>query len=1238
MGTKRKNLEGTEGQTNGTGPGDSLDVGMDRLRETDPFLWELMQAEGARQARKLIFIASESICPVSVRMPLASNLGHIYAEGYAAPRMKSLDEEELCGLDEPFVQFKRYSDRRYYKGTDYMNLVESLARRRAAELFANDRVSADSIYANVQPLSGAAANNSVYQGFLKPKDKILGMSLVSGGHLTHGSPVNRSGRMYQVAHYNVGPDGKLDYDAIAKQAKEFQPKIIVAGFSAYPWDIDWQALRQAADGAGSLLMADISHTAGLVATGVLASPVGLADVITFTTHKTICGPRGAVILTTDRALAKKVDMGVFPGEQGGPHMHQIASKAAAFKVAATDSFRTLMANVAKNAAAMAESFRKRGMTLAYGGTNTHLLLLDLRKVKTASGKSVTGEIASRVLDLCGITCNKNTISGDKRVLHPSGLRFGTTWATQRGLGPKELDRVAELVVRVLEGLHSYQYLYAGGSVGRGKVEWGLLKEVRAEVDRITAAADQAEEVDRAIERYPHYLPGPVVEQGSTVIAETADGSAALMDASGRKVVAAYGDEAAEAAALSKAAGLVDLGDCQVVDATGRRVGLFLHSALDADIIGLEAWQAQSGHVLDQDGAVLAEASVTRLDSPDDRRFWKDHFLLRVGPGKDAPDTLEWLRALSDGDLYHDEDIYLKAEGPAALGKARRGDQDLYALSVVGPKAADVWAKMGSKPLDVGAATAFEGGYACRPTGSKNSLDRVDLFLPVDRAAQVWSRLVEAGASPCGRKAYDQVVSSVRVTLADTAAHKPFFVGRKALVAKASGAASSAASFDKNLAASLKPVGDDAWKKALEVEPLPDRTSCLYDEHLKLTAKKNLISFAGWTMPVWYSGIALEHQAVRQAAGLFDVSHMGVLGVRGPYAERFLDLLTSNYVPWLNPGQCHYSYLLDPSGGVIDDIIVYRETRDRFMVVVNASNAEVDEAWLRAVNEGRVPPDPRLPITKMEGKVELINLKLDESQGADRRVDVAFQGPASLSVLLSLISDEDQKRRFAEMERFHMMLCRIGGMDMWVARTGYTGESVAYELFPHPDKAPELWNLILDAGKDYGVIPAGLGARDSTRAEAGLPLHGHELAGPLGINPLEAGYAPFVRLHKPFFVGRDAMLDAYHNRKRRIVRFQATETGGKPIRPPAPVVESRRGECIGTVTSCVSVDKYQIGLAFVDRKKVRVGDHLLIYPGQGKLAGKAPTDLEPGERTGLPIEVQVLRRFMRPGETRKKVLK
>ena len=341
---------------------------------------------------------------------------------------------------------------------------------------------------------------------------------------------------------------------------------------------------------------------------------------------------------------------------------------------------------------------------------------------------------------------------------------------------------------------------------------------------------------------------------------------------------------------------------------------------------------------------------------------------------------------------------------------------------------------------------------------------------------------------------------------------------------------------------------------------------------------------------------------------------------------------------MDAGQCHYSYLLDPRGGVIDDIIVYREARDRFMVVVNAVNAEKDEAWLRAVAAGKVAIDPDLPLSRLEGEVEILNLKTNESLGAERRVDVAFQGPASLPTLLKVMSDPEQKRRLGELDRFHMMVCRVGDMDLWVARTGYTGESIGYEIFPHPDRAPELWNLLLDAGKEFDVVPAGLGARDSTRTEAGLPLWGHELAGPHVINPLESGYAPFVRFHKPFFVGRQATLASYENWDRTVIRFQATQPGGRVIRPPAPVVDQRRGVCVGTVTSCVSVDRYQIGLAIVDRKKVRQGDLLSIFPvPHGKSNDVAPSALEPGSKTVLPIEVKVLRRFMRPGETRQSAL-
>ncbi len=1209
------------------------------LREMDPFVWRIIETEKARQARKLIFIASESIAPKAVREPMASVLGHIYAEGYPAPRMAVLDQDDLEELSDPFVQFKRYSDRRYYKGTDYMNIIESLARRRVAHLFANDLVGSQDIYANVQPLSGAAANNSVYQAFLKPGDRILGMSLVSGGHLTHGSPVNRSGKTYDVYHYDVGRSGKLDYDAIMDSAMEVRPKIIVAGFSAYPWDIDWKALRLVADKSGALLMADISHTAGLVAAGVLSSPVGLADVVTFTTHKTLCGPRGATILTTDPSLAKKVDMGVFPGEQGGPHMHQIAAKAVAFLHASTDEFQSLMRKVAENAASMAASFVERGMTLAYGGTNTHLFLLDLKKVRTASGLRITGEIASRVLDLAGITCNKNTIAGDKSALHPSGLRFGTTWATQRGLGPKELDQVADLVTRVLREMHSYEYVYAGGRVGRGKVAWDLLKEVRSEVDRITAAAEQPDPMDAPVEEYPHYLPQPRRESGPTVAAEMVPG-AQLEERGGRPVVAATADEAAERIAIQDAAALLDLGDCLLVDVSGRRAELFLHSVTTIDVLSLEKSRVATGFVLDEKGQALARCAVVRLGEQIDGRSWTDRFLMRLGPGPDPADTLEFLRALSDGYVYHDEDIYLKAEGPAVLSVKRDASDGPYvAIGLYGPKAAGIWADAGQPALaEVGMVADLDGGVAARCRMAPG-VEGVEIYLPEDKASAIWKALTDAGAVPCGRRLFDERLSGSSpedlLSAGDVALSKPFFVGRKALMALAGTAGGE---LPADLAARIEPMSDEAWRPVLEVEELPVRRSCLYEEHLELTAKRNIVPFAGWEMPLWYEGIAAEHRAVRRTAGLFDVSHMGVLSVRGKHAERFLDLVTSNYVPWLDAGQCHYSYLLDPRGGVIDDIIVYREARDRFMVVVNAVNAEKDEAWLRALAAGKVPLDPRLPLSRLEGDVEILNLKVDESLGADRRVDIAFQGPSSLPTLLKVMADDEQKRRLKELERFHMMPCRIGDMDLWVARTGYTGESIAYEVFPHPDKAPDLWNLLLDAGKEFGVVPAGLGSRDSTRTEAGLPLWGHELAGPHEINPLESGYAPFVRFHKPFFVGREAMLHAYQDWKRSVVRFQAVQPGGRVIRAPAPVVDQRRGECVGTVTSCVSVDRYQIGLAIVDRKKVRVGDQLAIFPlPHGKSSDVAPSSLEPGSRTVLPIPVTVLRRFMRPGETRESVL-
>ena len=258
--------------------------------------------------------------------------------------------------------------RAYYKGVEYADAIEALARRRCAELFANERVNADNLYANVQALSGAPANNAVYTALINPGDTILGMNLLHGGHLSHGSSANRSGKLYKVFHYAVDPvTEKIDYAALEALARECKPKIIIAGYSSYPWVPDYAEYRRIADSVGAYLLADISHIAGMTAAGVIASPVGYAHVITFTTHKTLCGPRGACILTSDLALARKIDKGVFPGEQGGPHVHAMAALATTFKIAKTQEFKDLQAQIVKNSAALTARLQERGFHIPFKG-------------------------------------------------------------------------------------------------------------------------------------------------------------------------------------------------------------------------------------------------------------------------------------------------------------------------------------------------------------------------------------------------------------------------------------------------------------------------------------------------------------------------------------------------------------------------------------------------------------------------------------------------------------------------------------------------------------------------------------------------------------------------------------------------------------------------------------------------------------------------------------------------------
>lgn len=449
----------------------------------DPDVARLIDLEEQRQARNLQMIPSESICPKPVLAALGSAFSNKYAEGYPSLRMTRRERDRVADVDRLLAFHRRYSDRRFYKGTEFCDFVEALAQQRCAELFARDGLSPKDIFVNVQPLSGAPANNAVYEALCAPGDAVLGMHLSHGGHLTHGSPFNRSGRHYKVTAYVVNEEtGRLDYERLRAQAREVRPAMIVAGASAYPWSLDWKALRAIADEAGAYLLADISHPAGLVVAGLFPNPVGVADVTMFTTHKTMCGPRGAVLLTTDREIAKKIDTSVFPGEQGGPHANAIAAKAVAFKLAQTERFRRLQRRIVENAAALAEGFRKRGLPLAFGGTDTHLCLVDLRAMETI----LTADVASNILDLAGITANKNALPGDATGVRPSGVRFGTVVLSQRGMGPAEMDEIADLVARTLRGIAPFRVRALGGKIVRGKIDYELLREIRRRTAELTA--------------------------------------------------------------------------------------------------------------------------------------------------------------------------------------------------------------------------------------------------------------------------------------------------------------------------------------------------------------------------------------------------------------------------------------------------------------------------------------------------------------------------------------------------------------------------------------------------------------------------------------------------------------------------------------------------------------------------------------------------------------------------------
>jgi len=454
----------------------------DPLSKTDPAVENIINLESERQRRKLILIPSESSAPIAVRESMGSVLQNVYAEGYPPENSRLFTQEEILDLEKQITHYRRYSDPRYYKGVENADILEELARRRCAELFSNDHFNPDQIYVNVQPLSGAPANNAVYHALIEPGDVIVGMNLFHGGHLSHGSSVNRSGKLYQVFHYNVDPlTEKINYETLQNIVNEKQPKILIAGYSSYPWAPDWKNFADIAHSVGAYLFADISHIAGMIAANVLPSPVGFADIITFTTHKTLCGPRGACILSFDNKTSRKIDKAVFPGEQGGPHIQAIAGMATVFKIAQTKQFKDLQKQIIINSSALSSQLAKRNIRIAFGGTNTHLLNIDCKSIAGKDGTKLSGDMAARILDIAGLVVNANTIPGDKSALRSSGIRLGTPWITQRGFVEEDVILIADIVADILHATEPYTVMGKTRAITRAKVDFTVLEQAKLRI-------------------------------------------------------------------------------------------------------------------------------------------------------------------------------------------------------------------------------------------------------------------------------------------------------------------------------------------------------------------------------------------------------------------------------------------------------------------------------------------------------------------------------------------------------------------------------------------------------------------------------------------------------------------------------------------------------------------------------------------------------------------------------------
>lgn len=1011
------------------------------LEKLDPDVYQLTQLEAERQYRKLILIASESTAPMAVREALASAFQNIYAEGYPDEDTRWMDDEDILDYPARLGNYRRNSDPRYYKGVEYADTVEALARRRAAQTFAANGYSADKIFVNVQALSGAPANNAVYHALINLGDTVMGLNLLHGGHLSHGSSVNRSGKFFKAVHYTIDQNEKIDYEAVRALANEHKPKLMIAGYSSYSWVPDWKKFREIADEVGAYFLADISHIGGLVAAGVVPSPIGHAHVVMSTTHKSIDGPRGALLMTTDAVIAKKIDKAVFPGEQGGPHVNVFAALALTFKLTQTKQFKQLQTQTLKNARAMADQFTKRGLRVPFGGTNTHLVNVDCTSIVGEDGTKLSGDQASRILDIIGVVVNRNTIPGDKNSMDPSGIRLGTPWITQRGFDEKKTRQLADIMTDVLLACapHSVDSVRKGRQ-HRAKLDFNVLNTAKQKIRKLAESAGIDFKVEKS--RYPHFY---------------------------------YIDDKSKSS---------------VFELSGRRIRQVLDYGTSSDLSALKKNKSTATTIATPKGAVKCLLTCVNATT----------YQLEV-PSTKAGLVATWLRDLSDGYTSFNLD----------------SGKDFSAKRMPGP------------------------------------------FIVAD----------------VKKKDVKQITAPTRTRTASV--EKPWYIGI-------------------NSGPQKEALPSFVWNET-EVEL---KKTALNQVHRDLGGR--MVPFAGWEMPVQYTGIFEEHLATRQAAGLFDVSHMGVYDVRGADAAPFLDTVCGNDCGGLLPGESLYSHFLTPDADVIDDTLIYRRGWENYLVVVNASNDDKDRTWLESVRDGKIKIDNGRPWARTYGyHAEIRNLR-EEKSGKDMRVDIALQGPKSRDVLLAMGVNDSDRARIMKLKRTELCDAVVGGFDLIVSRTGYTGEKMAFELFVHPERAAEFWMAVMKAGESFGVKPIGLGARDSLRTEAGLPLYGHEMGLGSGkfdgrdLGVAEGGFGSYIKPYKPWFIGRDAYVAREKERSAVVIRFTFDEQRTRMAHNGDPVVNAS-GERIGFVTSCaIDGQRFITGQAYLNLEYAKEGTAIGIHQG------------------------------------------